>query len=167
MAARQFAEVVFGCIRPVTIGKNSRAMCQHGSLSGARPKTRGKFFPANEPLPIALNLHLDMPIEGKNAAGLQQLIQDILLVRPEDPNFACCWLSRLLDLGASCDGQGFWMLQKTARDTWLLCFRRENGAMVVYHLKTRKHGFPITLKAGQVAEGLVHWPRSITVGWAQ
>jgi hypothetical protein len=121
----------------------------------------------NEPLPIALNLHLDTPIEGKNADGLQELIRDILLVRPEDPNFACCWLSRLLDLGAACDGLGFWILQKTARDTWLLCFRRENGAVIVYHLKTRKHGFPITLKARQVAKGLVHWPRSITVSWSQ
>jgi hypothetical protein len=60
-----------------------------------------------------------------------------------------------------------WMLQKTARDTWLLCLRRVTGEVAAYHLKTSKDEFPITLKRGRVSREFTNWPSTVTVSWAQ
>jgi hypothetical protein len=131
------------------------------------PEGRCKFLPANEPVPLGLSLHLDAPVAGGTVAGREQLNRDILLIRAQDPNYACCWFSRPLDFGPASDNPAVWMLQKTARDTWLLCLRRITGEVAAYHLKTRKHGFPITLKKGRVSKEFTNWPRTITVSWAQ
>src|SRR5262249_16236963 len=128
---------------------------------------RCKFFLANEPLPVALSLKLDTSVQGGTVAGREQLNRDTLLIRAQDPNFACCWFSRPLDFGVASGNPAFWMLQKTARDTWLLCLRRISGDVAIYHLKTRKPGFPITLKRGRVSKEFANWPRTITVSWAQ
>jgi hypothetical protein len=128
---------------------------------------RYHFFPAKEPLPVALSLHFDTPIHGGTAAACEQLNQDTLLIRTQDPNFDCCWFSLPLDFGAAGDNPAYWMLQKTARDTWLLSLRRSSSDMAAYHLKTNKHAFPIALKKGRVSEEFKNWPRTITVSWAQ
>jgi hypothetical protein len=99
-------------------------------------------------------------------AGREQLNRDILLTRSPDPNFACCWFSRPLDLGADGGDPTFWMLQKTARDRWLLCLKRVSGELAAYHLKTSKHAFPISLKKGRVTKEFTNWPGNITVSWA-
>jgi hypothetical protein len=138
----------------------------HGSQS--RPmQGRCKFLPAHEPVPVGLSLHLDAPVEGGTPAGRDQLNRATLLIRAEDPNFACCWFSRPLDLGVASGNPAYWMLQKTARDLWLLCLRRITGDVAVYNLKTNKPGFPITLKRGRVSKEFTNWPRTITVRWAQ
>jgi hypothetical protein len=148
---------------------NSKDVCNGPSLSQPPPRgeARDRFFPAKKPLPIALSLHFDMPTEDDSPSGRKRLNPDILLIRADDPNFACCWLSRPFDSGADRDNPGFWMLQKTARDTWQLRLRRFSGDEAVYHAKTRKHGFPITLKGRRVAKRLAKWPGTVTVRWAQ
>ncbi|HZV08073.1 MAG TPA: hypothetical protein VE999_23525 [Gemmataceae bacterium] len=120
------------------------------------------FFPEKEPLPVGLSLRLDTPVEGVS----EQLNQDTLLIRSPDPNFGYCWFSRPFDFGADRDNPAFWMLQKTARDKWVLCLRGSGGDMAAYHLKTTKHAFPITLKKDRASKEFANWPRSITVSWA-
>jgi hypothetical protein len=138
------------------------------SGSGSFPRlVRCKFFSVNEPLPVGLSLHLDTPVQSGTAAGREQLNRDTLLIRSQDPNFACCWFSYPLDFGVASGNPAFWMLQKTARDTWLLCLRRITGEVAAYNLKTGKHGFPITLKKGRVSKEFTNWPRTITVSWAR
>jgi hypothetical protein len=165
MSARRIADVESRPIKPV---KTGRADCHRrvvGSVS--RPEEeRCKFFPANEPLPVGLSLHLDMPVEGGIATGREQLNQDILLIRPQDPNFAGCWFSRPLDFASAKGNPAFWMLEKTGRHTWLLCLRRGKGEVAAYHLNTRRDAFPITLKKGRVSKEFTNWPRTITVRWA-
>jgi hypothetical protein len=159
-------------IQPVKAGKTSSADPVSGSfrLSGSQSRPRGgrcKFFRANEPVPVGLSLRLDTPVKGGTAAGREQLNRDTLLIRAQDPNFTCCWFSRPLDFGVDSGNPAIWMLQKSTRDTWLLCLRRITGEVAAYHLKTGKAGFPITLKKGRVSKEFTNWPRSITVGWAQ
>jgi hypothetical protein len=139
------------------------------ALSGSQSRplfARCRFLPAKEPVPVALRLHLDTPVEGGTAAGREQLNCDTLLIRAQDPNFPCCWFSRPLDFGVASGNPAFWMLQKTAQDTWLLALRRITGEVAAYHLKTRQHGFPITLKRGRVSKEFTNWPRTSTVDWA-
>jgi hypothetical protein len=153
-------------IQPVKAGRVSSGDRLSGSQS--RPLLgRCKFLPANEPVPVGLVLRLDAAVKGGTAAGRDQLGREILLIRAEDPNFACCWFSHPLDLGVAGGNPAFWMLQKTARDTWLLCLRRITGELAAYRLKSSKHGFPITLKKGRVSKEFTHWPPTVTVGWAQ
>jgi hypothetical protein len=138
-----------------------------GGSQSKPPESRCKFLPAKEPVPVALSLQLDTPVDGGTAAGREQLNRDTLLIRSQDPNFACCWFSRPIDLGVASGNPALWMLEKTARDTWLLCLRRITGEVAAYHLKTGKHGLPITLKRGRVSKEFTNWPRTITVSWAQ
>jgi hypothetical protein len=128
-------------------------------------KRRCKFFP-NAPVPVGLMLRLDTPVRGGTAAGREQLNRATLLVAAQDPNFACCWFSRPLDLGVASENPAFWMLEKTSRDTWLLCLRRISGEVAAYHLTTSKEEFPIKLKKGRVSKEFNNWPRTITVTWA-
>jgi hypothetical protein len=172
MAARRAADAQARPTQPVKAGRSPSAYAVSGSyrLSGSqsRPEEgRCKFLPANEPVPVALSLRLDTPVEGGTAAAREQLNGDTLLIRAQDPNFACCWFSRPLDFGVASGNPAFWMLQKTARDTWLLCLRRITGEVAAYQLKTGKHGFPITLKRGRVSKEFTNWPPTVTVSWAQ
>jgi hypothetical protein len=114
-----------------------------------------------------LSLHLDAPVAGGTGGGREEMKGEILLIRGQDPNYACCWFSRPIDFGLANDDPALWMLQKTAPDTWRLCLRRKTGDVAAYHLKTRKHEFPITLKRVRVAKEFTHWPRTVTVSWAQ
>ena len=170
MTAKRTAEAQSRLIQPVKARKISHGLhVQHGSGShGQKGKPPGsEFFPANEPLPVGLSLRLDTPVEGGSVRGREQMNRDTLLIRSQDPNFECCWFSRPLDFSADSGNSAFWMLQKTAPDTWLLCLRRVSGDMAAYHLKTRKHAFPITLKKGRASKEFTNWPRTITVNWAQ
>jgi hypothetical protein len=160
------AEVESRPVQPVKAGTASPGPQTGGS--GSYPvRGHSKFFPANEPLPVGLSVHLDAPVTGGTAAGCEQLNRGALLIRAQDPNFACCWFSRPLDFGAARGEPAFWVLQKTARDRWLLCLRRGSGDVAEYHLKTRKHAFPIALKRGRVSREFADWPGTVTVRWAQ
>jgi hypothetical protein len=166
MASRRMAGDEARSIQPVKAGRASKSHRPSGSQS--RPLLgHCKFFPENEPIPVALTFHLETPLEGGTVSGREQLNRDFLLIRAQDPNFACCWFSHPLDIGVASGNPAFWMLQKTARDTWLLCLRRITGDVACYHLKTSTHGFPITLKKGRVSKEFTNWPRTITVSWAQ
>jgi hypothetical protein len=165
MAARRSADAESRPIQPVKANEASHP--RPGTGSGSKGgHGHSEFFSAKEPLPAGLNLHLETPVEGGSLAGREQLNQDILLTRSPDPNFARCWFSRPLDCGADSGNSAFWKLEKTARDTWLLCLQRVNGEVAAYHLKTTKNAFPITLKKGRVSKEFTNWPRSITVSWA-
>jgi hypothetical protein len=132
-----------------------------GSGSGL-PSPHCKFFPKDQPLPVELTLHLDGPVEGGFESGRQQLHRPTVLIHAQDPAFACCWFSRAIDLGDEAGNPAFWMLQKTAMDTWLLCLRRVSGELAAYNLKTKGKGFPITLKKGRTTKDF-NWPATITI----
>jgi hypothetical protein len=132
-----------------------------GSGSERRPP-RCKFFPTGHPLPVALTLQLDAPLQGGLPAGRQQLNRPTLLIHAQDAAFVCCWFSRAIDLGDEGGNPAFWMLQKTARDTWLLCLRRVSGQLAAYHLKAKAARFPIKLKRGVVTKEF-KWPPTITI----
>lgn len=132
-----------------------------GSGSAIR-SPRCKFFPMGHLLPVDLTLHLDVPVEGGNEPGRQQLNRAALLIHAQDPAFACCWFSRAIDLGDESGNPAFWMLQKTAIDTWFLCLRRVSGQMAAYHLKSKIKHFPIKLKRGHTTKEF-KWPTTITI----
>jgi hypothetical protein len=121
-----------------------------------------RFFPKGHLLPVGLTLHLDAPVEGGNESGRHQLNRPALLIHAQDPAFACCWFSRAVDLGDESGNPAFWMLQKTALDTWFLCLRRVSGQMAAYHLKSKIKDFPIKLKRGQSTKDF-KWPPTITI----
>jgi hypothetical protein len=150
-------------------GHNGSSGSRPIELSGSQSRPKGarcKFLPANEPVPIALSFQLATPVDGGTAVGRELLNRDTVLIRAQDPNYACCWFSPPLDLSVAGGNPAIWMLQKTARDTWLLCLRRITGEVAAYNLTTSKHGFPITLKRGRVSKEFTNWPKTITVNWA-
>jgi hypothetical protein len=109
-----------------------------------------------------LALQLDAPLEGGKEFARQQLNKQVFLISAQHPAFACCWFSRAIDLGDECGNPAFWMLQKTARDTWSLSFRRVSGALAVYNLKSKSNQFPIKLKKGKTSRDF-KWPATITI----
>jgi hypothetical protein len=127
---------------------------------------RCRFFAAGQPQPVALRLHLSPPVQGGTVAANYQVNQPTLLIHAQDPNFACCWFSRAIDLEET-GNPAFWMLQKTASDTWFLCLRRVSGELAAYHLKTTKHSFPIKLKRGHVGKEFKKWPLTIAISAAE
>jgi hypothetical protein len=165
VAARRIADAESRSVQPVKAVRASNNPQPAGS--GSKPVKNGCiFFPANELLPVALNLHFDTRIDGGTAVAREQLNRDTLLIRAQDPNFSHCWFSLPLDFGAASGNPAFWMLEKTARDTWLLSLRQSSGDVAAYHLKTKKDAFPITLKKDRVSKEFTNWPLTITVSWA-
>jgi hypothetical protein len=132
-----------------------------GSGSG-KPPAQCRFFPKGHPLPVELTLHLNAPLEGGLEAGRQQLNRPAILIHAQDAAFACCWFSRAIDLGDESGNPAFWVLQKTAMDTWLLSLRRVSGEIASYRLKTKDKGLPIQLKKGRTTRDF-RWPATITV----
>jgi hypothetical protein len=86
------------------------------------------------------------------------------LFHSQDHNFPCCWFSPPIDSADTSGNPAFWMLKKTANDTWYLCLRRVSHEVASYHLKTRNsHKFPIKLKRGRVSKDFKNWPLTITI----
>jgi hypothetical protein len=132
-------------------------------ISGSGIQTaRCKFFPKGHALPAVLNLQVDAPLQGGSEPAREQLNRPTLLIHAQDAAFVCCWFSRAIDLGDDSGNPAFWMLQKTAADTWFLCLRRVTGQMAAYHLKSKIKDFPIKLKKGQVGKEF-KWPATITI----
>jgi hypothetical protein len=123
---------------------------------------RCRYLPKDQPVPVCLALQLDAPLEGGKASARQQLNRPVLLIYAQDPAFACCWFSRPIDLGDDGGNPAFWMLQKTASDTWFLCLRRVSGELAAYNLKAKNKPFPIQLKKGKTGKDF-KWPATITI----
>jgi hypothetical protein len=121
-----------------------------------------KFFPKGQPVPVCLALQLDAPLEGGKEVARQQLNKQVLLIAAQHPSFACSWFSRAIDLGDERGNPAFWMLQRIARDAWLLCFRRVSGDLAVYNLKSKSNRFPLKLKKGKTSRDF-KWPATITI----
>jgi hypothetical protein len=121
-------------------------------------------FPSDQPPPVSLTLQLDSPVEAGTSSACERLNRPALLVHSRDPQFVCCWFGQAIDLGDdSCD-PAYWMLQKTALDTWFLCLRRVGHELAAYHLTAiKKHRFPVKLKRGRVGKEFTQWPRTITI----
>jgi hypothetical protein len=121
-------------------------------------------FPSDQPPPVSLTLKLDSPIEAGTSPACDRLNRPALLVHSHDPRFVCCWFGQAIDLGDdSCD-PAYWMLQKTALDTWFLCLRRVDHELAAYHLRAIKHHrFPIKLKRSRAGKEFKKWPRTITI----
>jgi hypothetical protein len=134
----------------------------HTSGSGSKKLDRCKYFAKDEVLPIGLTLQLDAPLKGGNEFGRQQLNRPALLIHAQDPAFACCWFSRAIDLGDEYGNPAFWMLQKTASDTWSLFLRRVSGEIAAYHLQSKIKHFPIQLKKDKTTKDF-EWPSTITI----
>lgn len=133
----------------------------HGSGSGiAAPPL--KFFPKGQLLPVNLALRFNARLKGGLEAGREQLNRPAVLIHAQDPAFANCWFSRAIDLGDESGNPAFWMLEKTAIDTWFLCLRRVSGQMAAYHLTSRTKKFPIKLKKGRASKDFT-WPATITI----
>jgi hypothetical protein len=123
---------------------------------------RCKFFPKGDLIPVSLTLQVNVPLEGGHEFGRQQLNRPALLIHAQDATFACSWFSRAIDLGDESGNPAFWMLQKIARDEWLLSLRRVSGEMANYHLESKSQHFPIKLKRGRTTREYV-WPPTITI----
>ena len=121
-----------------------------------------KFFSNGHPVPVGLTLALDAPVAGVNEVGCEQLSRPTLLIHAQDPEFACCWFSRAIDLGDESGNPAYWMLEKTAKDKWSLCLRRVTGQLAAYELKSKSNGFPIKLKKGKTTRDF-KWPATITI----
>jgi hypothetical protein len=126
---------------------------------------RCKFFPKNQPLPVALSLQLHPHLKGGPSTARERLNRPALLIHAQDPNFACCWFSRAIDFGDESGNPAYWMLKKTAMDTWFLCLQRVSGEVAAYHLKTKNKDFPIKLKKGRVSKEF-KWPPTITISYS-
>jgi hypothetical protein len=134
-----------------------------GSDQAAR-KQHLKFFPAGQLVPVALNLRLGTSIKGGSSAAGGRLHRTTRLIHAQDSKFPSCWFSRAIDLGNNDGTPAFWILKKTAMDTWLLRLRRGSADVAAYHLKTKnKHSFPIKLKMRRTTKEFTQWPSMITI----
>jgi hypothetical protein len=120
-----------------------------------------RFWPADQPLPVALNLRLDRAVTD---ATLDALTEPALLIHAEGEDFAGCWFSRAISLGDEAGSPAFWKLEKTSTDTWSLCLRRDKGVLAAYNLRRKKNdSFPMKLKRGVVNKTFMKWPPTITI----
>jgi hypothetical protein len=161
--SKQIASAETDPIQPIRTGASSRSGSYAGGSRSDPFLYRCQFFKAHHFPPIGLKLQLDTPVEGTGSA---QLNKPTLLIHAQDANFRCCWFSRAIDFGEESGNLAFWMLRKTAMDTWFLCLRRVSDEVAAYHLKTKNQSFPIKLKRGRVNKEFKKWPRTITISHA-
>jgi hypothetical protein len=136
-----------------------------GSEGRKRPYNAGhgcKYFPADRLLPVALQLRLGAAIKGGASAAGEPLCRATQLLHAEDADFAGCWFSPAFDLGN--DNPAFWMLRKTATDTWQLNLRRGKAVVASYRAKIKgKHAAPINLKLVRTNNKFKQWPATVTI----
>jgi hypothetical protein len=126
----------------------------------------------DQPLPVALRLQVDTIFEGGTTVARDQLNGPTQLIHAQDAKFANCWFSQAIDFGDKSGNPAFWILEKTAIDTWLLCLRRVSGEVARYRLEiniSKRHlipikRFPLTLRRVSVNREFKKWPRTITIG---
>jgi hypothetical protein len=149
---------------PPIPGSGSRGRASADRLAQGRLlKSHGAFWPPGQPLPVALSLRLDAPVMG-NAMACDQVNRPTLLIRAQVADFANCWFSQAIEFADDSGNPAFWMLQKTAMDTWRLCLRRVSGELATYHFKAKKNdSFPIKLKKLSANSEFAQWPRTITI----
>jgi hypothetical protein len=122
-----------------------------------------KYFPADWLIPVALKLRLGGSINGGSAVGTG-LNRPTVLLHAEDADYAGYWFSRAIDLGDDGGNPAFWMLRKTARDTWSLSLRRGKGEVAAYRAKTKiRQAFPIKLTRIRTKAAFKEWPSTITI----
>jgi hypothetical protein len=137
-----------------------------GSVKGqAAPKKSSvcKYFPAGWLLPVALELRFGVSVNGGSGASAA-LNQPTQLLHAQDAEFAGCWFSNAIDLGDDSRTPPFWLLRKTAKDTWLLRLCRGKGELAAYRAKTRiRQRFPLKLKKIRSNRAFNDWPSTITI----
>jgi hypothetical protein len=112
---------------------------------------------------VALKLRLGASRSGGNAARAG-LNRPTLLLHAQDADFAGSWFSSAVDLGDDSRYPAFWVLRKTARDTWLLSLRGGKGDVAAYRAKTKiRQAFPIKLKRIRSNARFKEWPSTITI----
>jgi hypothetical protein len=122
-----------------------------------------KYFPKDLLLPVALKLRLGASMSDGNAARAG-LNRPTLLLHAQDADFAACWFSCAMDLSDNSRSPAFWILRKTAGDTWLLHLRRGKGELAAYRAKTKiSQEYPIKLKRIRTKAAFKDWPSTITI----
>jgi hypothetical protein len=122
-----------------------------------------KYFPSDMLLPVALKLRLGASTRGGNAARAG-LNPPTPLLHAQDADFTGWWFSCAMDLGDDSRNPAFWMLRKTAMDTWRLSLCRGKGELAAYRAKTSiRKAFPIKLRRIRAIGKLKDWPSTITV----
>jgi hypothetical protein len=137
-----------------------------GSEGQRKPFKAGhgcKFFPADRPLPVALQLRLGPDVRGgsRRAGSLRRLTP---LLHAQEDEFAGCWFSSAVRLGDQNGSPAFWMLRKTATDTWQLSLRRGNAVVAAYRAKTKSTNISsIRLKMVRAKNRFKQWPATVTI----
>jgi hypothetical protein len=137
-------------------GSGSFTVCSSETSSSV------KFFQKGYLAPVYLNLRFDAPFVCGDDFIRHQMNRPALLIHAQDPSFGTCWFSRAIDFGDESANPGYWMLQKTDLETWVLSLRRVSGEMATYHVKSKAKLFPITLKQSK-ANNEFKWPSTITI----
>lgn len=133
-----------------------------GSGSGLM-RRHCKFIPKGYPVPIHLTVRFDAPLKGGTESARLKLNQPAKLTHAHDPSFACCWFSRIIDLGEDGENPACWMLQKKDKETWTLCLRRVSGELAEYRIKSKAREFPVKLKKQGRSSREFKWPASVTI----
>jgi hypothetical protein len=135
-----------------------------GSEGQRKPAKAGhscKFFPADRPLPVALQLRLAADVQGGEGATGKLLTP---LLHSQEVDFEGCWFSPAVRLGDNNGNPAFWMLRKTATDTWQLSLRRGNAVVAAYRAKTKgNHVSSIRLKMVRAKNRFKQWPATVTI----
>jgi hypothetical protein len=123
-----------------------------------------KYFPADRLLPIALQLRLGAAIKGRNSAAGESLHRPTQLLHAQEADFAGCWFSPAINVGDENGNPAFWMLRKTATDTWQLSLRRGGAVVAAYRAKTKSHrASSIKLKMVRANNKFTQWPATVTI----
>src|SRR5262245_18823915 len=144
-------------------------VASNGSGSGSDDKKSYKaghsckYFSPDRLLPVALQLRLGAAINGGSAAG-ESLHQPTQLLHAQEVDFAGCWFSPAIHLGDKNGNPAFWMLRKTATDTWQLSLRLGSAVVAAYRAKTKsKRTSSITLKMVRANNKFKQWPATVTI----
>jgi hypothetical protein len=117
-----------------------------------------------KPAPVALSLQLDTRLQDGSSNVTDAMTRPVPLLHSQHRSYPCCWFSPPLDAADAGGNPAYWMLQKTANDTWSLILRRVSHELAKYHLKSKdSHRFPIKLKRVSVSKDFKNWPATITI----
>jgi len=147
-------------INPFTIQSGSGS----GILAAAAATRPAALSKTNKPVPVALSLQLDAPVEGAESDP-DPLNRPTTLLYSGSPGPECCWLSQPVDSCSDRADAAFWMLTTSDARTWILLLRRGKADVVVYRFTTsgeQSGSFPLQLYLAVGGEGR-NWPRTVTL----
>lgn len=138
-----------------------------GTLGVEIAALRDRFAQKDAPIPVAVVLKLDSPVQDGTSIVSAQLNAPIQLAHSQDAQHFSAWVSAPIVFCNISGETGHWILDKTAPRVWTLQLKRAKAAVATYVLHNqddRDATFPLALSLqGEGGCECTGWPRSVTI----